>query len=234
MPRSALAPFLVPLFAAAIAVTPAAPALAGAPAGTTYDNLVQVPNRKFDLVYLAPGADFRGFTKVMLDPTEVAFERNFQRDFNRSTVGLGSRLQDSDIQRMTDQAREGFERVFREAYERAGYQVVTEPGPGVLRVRTAVLDLFVTAPDTRSPGRSRTFSQTAGRATLVLEVRDSVSGAILGRAIDRRIVGDMRGLRNSVTNRADFERTFRNWATRSAEGLSVLRAQSPIAVPAKK
>lgn len=233
MSRSLLAPILVSMIAATIAVTPAAPAFAAAePASAPWDDLVEVQTRKFELVYLAPGADFRGFTKVMLDPTEVAFHRNFARDFNRQASGINNRIQDSDIQRMTTQAREGFERVFRQAYESSGYQIVTEPGPDVLRVRTAVLDLTVTAPDLRTPGRTRSYSRTAGRATLVLEVRDSVTGAILGRAIDSRIVGDMGGLRNSVTNRADFERTFRTWAQRSVDGLAVLRENSPIAEPA--
>jgi len=230
MSRSMLAQILAPMLAVAIVASPAAPVLA-APAGSTYDDLVQVPNRKFDLVYLAPGADFRTFTKVMFDPTEVAFHRNFQRDFNRTATGLSNRIQDRDIQRMTDQVREGFERTFQETYERAGYRVVTEPGPDVLRVRTAVLDLFVTAPDLRT-GRGRTYTRNAGRATLVLEVRDSVSGAILGRAVDRQIVGDMGGLRDSVSNRSDFERTFRTWAQRGADGLGELRARSPVAAPA--
>ncbi len=234
MPRSLLAPILASMIAATIVVSPVAPALAATPP-ETWDNLVEVQTRKFELVYLAPGADFRGFTKVMLDPTEIAFHRNFARDFNRNATGISNRIQDSDIRRMTTEAREGFERVFRQAYESAGYQVVTEPAPDVLRVRTAVLDLFVTAPDLRTPGRSRSYSRDAGRATLVLEVRDSVSGAILGRAVDRRIVGDMGsmgGLRNSATNRGDFERTFRTWAQRSVDGLAVLRENSPIAEPA--
>jgi hypothetical protein len=227
MPR-----MLAASLAIALAVGTASPAFAANPS-PTWDNLVEVKSPRLDLVYLAPGADFRTYTKVMLDPTEVAFRKNFVRDYNSTaTIDLNDRMSDSDVARMTDEARKGFEAVFRETWEKAGYQVVTAAGPDVLRVRTAVLDLYVTAPDLRSPQHSMTFSQDAGEATLVLEARDSVTGAILGRAVDKRTVGDMRGMRSSVSNRADFERTFRTWAERSAEGLGELKARSPLDVAA--
>jgi len=223
---------LAPILAAALLAASAAPVLA-AKAPTTWDNLVEVKSKKVELVYLLPGADFRGYTKVMLDPTEVAFRKNFVRDFNSSqTVALGDRLRDDDVQRMSGEAKDGFEKVFREAYEKAGYQVVTTPGPDVLRVRTAVMDLYVTAPDLRTAAMTRTYSADAGEATLVLEARDSVTGAILGRAVDKRTVGDMRGLRDSVSNRSDFERTFKTWAQRSVDGLAELKARSPISAEA--
>lgn len=44
---------------------------------STWDGLVLVGSKRLDLVYLQPGADFRGYSKVMLDPTEVAFHKNW-------------------------------------------------------------------------------------------------------------------------------------------------------------
>jgi hypothetical protein len=38
--------------------------------------------------------------------------------------------------------------------------------------------------------------------------------------------------RNSVTNRSDFERLFRQWANISVEGLKELKAMPPIPEPA--
>jgi hypothetical protein len=142
---------LVPILAVACLVG-SQPVMAAKPPAT-WDNLVQVKAKKVDLLYLAPGADFRAYTKVMLDPTEVAFRKNFVRDFNSGTIGLSNRIRDDDVQRMLGQARDGFEEIFKEAYEKAGYEVVTAPASDVLRVRTAVLDLYVTAPDLKTPGR---------------------------------------------------------------------------------
>jgi hypothetical protein len=214
---------VVAAFAVSLACPPSAQAAKPPP---TWDGLVQVKAKRADAAYIAPGADFSPYTKVMLDPTEVAFRKNWQRDYNNQAASLSQRISDKDAQELMDKVRAGFGQVFAEAYAQAGYQVVTEPGPDVLRLRTAVINLFVTAPDRPFAGRSRTFSEEAGEATLVLEARDSVTGALLGRAIDRQTVGDNGTyLRNSVTNRADFERLFRSWAKGSIAGLNELKAQ---------
>jgi hypothetical protein len=195
-----------------------------------WDGLVRVDSRRFSAAYLAPGADFSGFTKVMLDPTEVAFRQNWQRDFNRSTSGVSNRITDQEARNILETVQAGFEAEFSAAYAAAGFQVVTTPAPDVLRVRTAVLNLAITAPDRMSPGRTSTFSRDAGQATMVVEARDSMSGALLGRAVDARAVGDraftMRRTRG--TNRADFRRQFRSWADMSAQALNGLRETPPI------
>ena len=99
----------------------------------------------------------------------------------------------------------------------------------VLRLRTGVANLYASAPDLMTAGRSRTFSEDAGSATVIIEARDSQSGALLGRAVDGRLAGDTGPyLRNSVTNRSDFERLFEQWAKISINGLAELKAMSPI------
>ena len=40
------------------------------------DGLVKVAPRRMDLAWLRPGADFRVYTKVIVDPTQVAFRPN--------------------------------------------------------------------------------------------------------------------------------------------------------------
>lgn len=217
---------------AALALTAVSAPTAFGQAAPAWDNLVRVETRRLDQVMLLPGADFRPYTKVMLDPTEVAFTRNFQRDVNRGTRSPSARVTNADMTRMTNEVQAGFGQVFTEVFQAAGMPVVTTPGPDVLRLKTAVANLFISAPDMRTPGRSQTFTREAGQATLVLEARDSETGELLGRAIDRRTTGDMGPfLRNSVTNRADFARMFRTWATTSVNGLAELRALSPVQAP---
>lgn len=195
----------------------------------TWDGLHRVKAKRLDAVYLLPNADFRAYTKVILDPAEVAFKKDWQRDQNMSATTLGQRISDQDARKILTKAQAGFDKLFAKAYQDAGYQIVTEPGPDVLRVESAIVNLDVEAPDTMAPGRTRTYSREAGEATLVLQVKDSLSGSILGRAVDGRSTGD--GpiyVRNSVTNAAEFERVFSQWAKISAEGLGELKALSPI------
>lgn len=205
-------------------------AATAAPTETDWGGLLRVKAKKLDAVYLLPEADFRPYTKVMLDPTEVAFRKNWQRDQNRGGVGsLSGDVSDADARRILDRASSGFDEILTKAFQDAGFTVVTEAGPDVLHVETAVINLDITAPDTMSAGRTRTYSREAGEATLVMEVRDSLSGSTLGRAIDEDETGDM-GLyvRNRATNTADFERLFRNWAKSAANGLVELRDLSPV------
>lgn len=210
--------------------TAAPPALAApAAAPTSWDGLTKVTAKRMDAVYLLPGADFRTYTKVMMDPTEVAFRKNWVRDYNADTMGLENRISAAEAQKILDKAGAGFEEVFRKALTDAGYQVVTEPGADVLRLRTGVANLYLAAPDLNTAGRSRTYSRDAGAATVILEVRDSQSGALLGRAVDNRTAGDSGPyIRNSVTNRSDFEQVFQKWAKISVDGLAELKAMSPI------
>lgn len=192
-----------------------------------WDGLVRVKSKKFKLVYLLPGADFRGYGKVMLDPTEIAFEKNWQRNYN--TESPAERLTDKDLQRMAQEGRAGTVEILAKAYAAGGYPVVDAAAPDVLRVRTALVNIRVSAPDLNSPMIMRTYAGDAGEATLVVEARDSMTGALLGRAVDAQEAGDLtRGQRNRVTNRADFGRIVETWARNGVKGLDELKALSPI------
>jgi hypothetical protein len=131
-----------------------------------------------------------------------------------------------------DRVRKGFGDIFAKAYAKAGFTVVQAPGPDVLRVRTGVVDLKINAPDIPTAGRSRSYSREAGQAMLVVEARDSESGALMGRALDRQIAGDsMPYMRNSVSNTADFSRMFEIWAKSSVDGLKTLQMGNPAQAP---
>jgi hypothetical protein len=91
-------------------------------------------------------------------------------------------------------------------------------------------------PNTTAPN-AYTFSDSAGQATLYLELYDGVSGELLARIIDAREAGaDMVGnrLRNRNTNRADADRLLNMWADRLGTYLQTAReSATPAAAPAK-
>jgi hypothetical protein len=195
----------------------------------TWDGLVLVKSKRLDLVYLQPGADFRGYSKVMLDPTEVAFQKNWKRDHNSSTSSLSSRVSDRDMQKAISEGVTAASDIFNETWSKAGYQVVQAPGPDVLRVKTGIINVTVNAPDMPSAGRSYSFADEAGSATLFIEARDSMTGALLGRAVDQRIAGDNTiGQRNRATNRGDFRDLVEEWAAISVRGMTELKTLSPV------
>ena len=219
---------LFPAALLALAVATATPALAAKPP-QTWDGLIQIKTKRFDLVYLAPGATFTGYTKVKLDPTEVSFEKNWRRDYNSQGIGVSRDISEKDVQKAITQGVSAASDVFVEEFTKGGYPVVTEAGPDVLWLRTGVLNVRVTAPDTMDAGRTYTFANDAGEATYFVEFRDSQTGALLGRAIDRRVAGDNTiGQRNRVTNRSDFRRLVERWAELSILGLNELKARAPV------
>jgi len=217
------------LMLAAIALTGAMP-VAASKLPATWDGLVEVKGKQLAAVYLLPHADFRSYSKVMLDPSQVAFQQDWRQNYNANTISLGNQVTAQQVQQDIAEAEAGLNKIFAKAFTKEGYQIVTAPGPGVARIGVGVVDLSITAPQTDS-GFGANFAVDAGEATLIVEVRDSVTNQLLGRGLDRRAAGadDGDGFpRNAVTNREDFKILFETWAGIAAKGLTELRASSPI------
>jgi hypothetical protein len=178
---------------------------------------------------LQPGADFRGYTKVIVDPPRSPSARIGARTIIEAP---GTWLAEYPTATSRTQLLQGVvaaSDIFSEAWRKGGYAIAAQPGPDVLRVKTAVANISVSAPEIRSSSRSHSFSNEAGQATLVVEVRDSLTGALLGRAIDQAIVGDNSvAWRTRVSNRADFRDVVEGWAKNGVRGMSELKALSPI------
>ena len=186
----------------------------------SFDGLVAVEGSRVHMAYIDPDADFSVFERVAILDPHVAFRSNWQRDQNRSR---SRNVRASDMERIKEDVAGLFKEVFTEQLEAAGFEVVNYAGEDVLVLRPAIIDLDVTAPDTRTAGRSRTYTAGTGAATLYLELFDSLSGAIIGRAADRRAGGRSGGfatVSNRVTNRADARREFRVWADKLIEFLN--------------
>jgi Protein of unknown function (DUF3313) len=178
-----------------------------------WDGLVRQPGTRLDAVFVRPDAEVAGYRNVMLDPVEVRFARNWEP--NRGGRSGLSRLDAGDLAAIQSSLAELFRETVRAELARGGYQLVDTPGPDTLRVTAAIVDLYITAPDTMSAGRSRTYTANSGRMTLVAELRDSMTGEILARAVDGRS-GRGTGswtVSNRVTNTADARRAIGVWAT---------------------
>ena len=179
----------------------------------THDGLMPVEGAKVQAAYIDPNANFGVFRRVVILDPAVSFRSNWQRDQNRSrtqNVGTG------DLERIKSDVAKLFKEVFKERLEmNDGYKVVDEAGEDVLLLRPVIIDLDITAPDTSSGGRTRTYATTTGAATLYIEVFDSVSGDIIGRAVDRQVVrspANRLTWSTSITNAQDARRMFGRWA----------------------
>lgn len=199
---------------------------------TNWDGLVEVKPKRMEVAYLLPGADFRPYTKVIIDPSVVAFQKNWLRNVNTSQpIGaLNRRISTSDAQKILQAAQQNFDQVFAETLTKKGFIVVSEPGPDVLHLTPAVANLYINAPDVDGPTMTRTYVMEAGEGTLVLEARDSETNTILGRVLDQRETRNSGGMQfsNQATNVNDFRALVNTWATIFAKGLDELKANSPV------
>lgn len=195
---------------------------------TSFDGLELVPESRAAVSYVRPDTDFSVYNQIMLLDCYVAFAKNWQRDFNRQSLSLSGRVSDKDVTRMKTDMAKLFKDVFiEELSEVGGYPQSEAPAENVLLIRPAIIDLKVTAPDTRSADQSYTFVNSAGAATLYIELYDSVSGEILARAIDRKAGRDYGRMTwsTSSSNRAEARRQIRSWAGWLREALDEVRAE---------
>lgn len=181
--------------------------------GLEYDNLKRVEKSRVERAYIDPDANFGEYRRIKILHPYVAFRKNWRRDQNRDR---SQRISARDVERIKTRVARLFAEVFTKTLESHGrFEIVEETGEDVLILRPAIIDLDIAAPDTLSTNRETTFTTSAGAATLYLELFDSVSGAIIGRAVDRRSVRGAAGSlawTNRGTNVAEARRLFGGWA----------------------
>jgi hypothetical protein len=218
-----------------LAFTCASLALASTPALAAKDPPPQVSpeglqltkSTKNRLVYVKPGATFSKYGRVaILDPL-VEFEKDWQKDYNRSRSGLEGRVSDDDVAKMKERLAAEFKKIFvAELQGEGGYQVVTVAGPDVLVLRPALLNVEVNAPDVMTAGIEHTVVRSAGQMTLYLELWDSDSNTLLARVMDAQADPDtMAQVGGSVTNKAAADRMLKKWAKELRERLDDVRAK---------
>lgn len=203
--------------------------VAAADLPTNWDGLVEVKSKKIGYVYLLPNADFRQYTKIMYDPVQIAVKPGWLSNYNANAENLENRISDSDVHNAITQASAQVNKYFPAAFTNAGWQVVDQPGPGVLRVTVGILNVTVTAPDTMSSVGMNAVT-SAGQATLLVEARDSLTNQLIGRGVDPQVAGNtiVGQIASSATNWGAFDDLFKSWAKETANGLNQLKALSPI------
>jgi hypothetical protein len=192
----------------------------------TEDGLHKLKDTDLALVYAQPGADISGYSKVMLVDASVSFKKNWQRNQNR---GYPHKVTANDMDRIRTELAGLFREVFKEELASGGYELTEEAGEDVLLVRPAIINLDIVAPDTRSPGRTYQYAESAGEMTLYVELYDSVTGDIIAKALDRQ--RDRRSgyfeWQTRVTNTAAAKRILKGWAKVLREGLDEARTIKP-------
>jgi hypothetical protein len=183
----------------------------------TDEGLHLVKGTKSSALYVLPDADLAQYKRFAIAEVRVAFRGDWlkEQNSNRRT----HRVTQKDADEIKSAVSEQFEIIFAEELRKGGYTVVDlnvgdNSAQDLLLLSPAIINLDVTAPDTMTAGRSRTFTASAASMTLLMGFHDAVSGSLLARVVDAEAARD-RGyvqISNSVTNMADAKRIFRKWA----------------------
>src|SRR5467141_1759086 len=176
------------------------------------EGLVAVQSRNLDELYLRPNADLAAYRKVLIEPVRAEVSSDWQKNLNY-TRNVSRWVGPDDAQRIAADVAATLESTLAETYKARGYEIAAAPEPGVLRLSASIADLYVNAPDRFSPWTVKTFTRDAGQATLLLEARDAVSGALLARVVHHGIAREISRINpaSDVSNRFWFDTLFRRW-----------------------
>jgi hypothetical protein len=182
-----------------------------APAGFLQDYSMLRPGQEGEvaLVYKNPNANFAAYHKVMIDLV---------------TVWMG---QDSQMGEVPAEDRQNLANSLHNkvvAALQSDYQIVTTPGPGVLRVSAAItgakqrkvaLDTISTVvPMVRAISQLRSMAtgtqSFVGEASVEGKITDAQSGDLLFAGVDRR--GGGKTLTKEMSSWADVDAAFDYWA----------------------
>jgi hypothetical protein len=208
--------------AAALALAGLVPSMATADSSSSpFPGLELVPSKNVGALFRRPDIDTSAFSKVMIGEPVVEFSKNWNPR-NYGTYGLSAAQLNKIRVDLAALAKSTFTEVLRDG----GYVIVTGLTDGVLYITPNIVNLYITAPDTRSAGRSRTYTMDAGSMTLVLQVNDAVTGTLLAVALDQQRSGtSTMQWTTSVSNRAAAKRMLKEWAEELKRELDAARAQ---------
>ena len=147
----------------------------------TQGGLQQITVKGLDAAFVRPGASLAQYDKVLLRPVEVAFQKNWAR--NMST-GTRMRVSSEDMQRIRSRLATRLQDAVKSELAAGGYKLVDAPGDDVLDVQMDIVNLYVPAPAVH-PGMHQpdVYAVSAGQATLVVQLNDSVTGDAIARAV---------------------------------------------------
>ena len=170
------------------------------------------------LVYVKPGVDFKPYNKII---------------FNRIFISLSDKAEYKEVDpAMMNELSSYYQGALINAVK-SGYQVVDQPGPGVLRVRAVITGIKPSNPTANTlstilpvgwvvSGATKAVSDDnmgTGEAATEIEVVDSLTGVRLAAAVDRRQGGKavFRGKWEDTKQAFDF------WAKRFRQRLDEAR-----------
>jgi len=170
------------------------------------------------LLYINPNVDWKKYNAVLIDPVTIWLSSE------------ASELSQADQEKLADTLHDALVQALEK-----DYQIAHAPGPGTLRIRTAITEaqgakLLMNAatglvPQLRLPtmivGMATNTAVVVGKCSAEGEVVDSATGERLLAGVDQR--AGTKDPRNMLNKWADVDSAFKEWGERLRKRLESLR-----------
>ena len=220
--------FIVLIATAVLVACQSKPTLQTGPNAEVIDgNLVRVDHSRADQAYIDPNANFRKYTAIMITPLGVDNVEIIQPSSSFRTAGNRNwELSNADKERLQTYFREAME---RQLSEEGGYQLVDTASDNVLEISAMMTRIAPNASKddyrSRPAGRSKVFSEGAGKMDVSVTFSDSETGEVLALTKNSRSGSTLWGINNRVTNLAEVRRAFTSWAIQIRAQLNQVHSQ---------
>jgi hypothetical protein len=186
----------------------------GPDAEVTADGLTRVDRSVMDMVWVKADLDLSKYDKLMLAGAEIQY-RLVDDKGGHYRPGRDDDTEFPISEEGRAMLKEVVAEEFREALAKSKrYELTNMAGPGTLLLVGTLIDVVSKTPPDDAPGRYDIYLSEVGEATLIIELRDSITHEILARAADRRAAESMPGAinANTVTVWSEVRRLAASWA----------------------
>ncbi|MEO8061936.1 MAG: DUF3313 family protein [Pseudomonadota bacterium] len=182
------------------------------------DGLQRAEISLFDELYVAPGVSLANYKRVMIDPIEITFKK----DWRKQHPDLSNR----DFEVFRDELARLLREKLVTELAHGGYTIAESPDKDVIRLRPSIENADFAGPEPAGDKKVSAFKD--GEMTLRVQGFDGPSGALIARAKDQEEDPDQRILEsaNRITAYYNAQKMFTNWAEalRSAMDVAKVRA----------
>ena len=157
----------------------------GDDADITEEGLHRVDPSIMEAAWVRPDLDLSGYTRVLLMPTAVQFRDVPKRSTDARTRSMTEAfpVEDDRKEWMRQAWRRSVEARFAEESRYEGFEGLDS---NVLVVQAFLADVVSRIPPYDVVGSNVTYVDDAWSASVILEIRDALTGELLARTIDRR------------------------------------------------
>jgi hypothetical protein len=203
--------------------------LAGCPANppaaeVSDDGLQRVEISQFDELYVAPGVSLANYRRVMIEPVEVTFKKDWRKKQHPD-------LSDRDFESFRNELARALREKLVTELAKGGYAIAESPDKDVLRVRPSIENVDFAGPE--MAGDKKTLAYSDGEMTLRVLAFDAQSGALIARAKDYEEDNDtqMLELADRISAYDTARRMFSRWAEALRSALDVAKVRAGARAP---